>query len=165
MLARINKLLSRKNIKEKKGFTLIELLVVIGILSVLLAITLIAINPAKQFAQANNTKRASDVNAILNGINQYAADNSGNIIPIGIPVGSASAMIIGSGPGELNFCPNIVPVYIAEMPTDPQTGNWVDCNNYTSGYSVYQSATDARITVVAPGTQAPPAATIITVTR
>ena len=49
---------------RQTGFTLIELLVVIGILAVLLAIVLIAINPARQFAQ-NNTQRASDVNAIL----------------------------------------------------------------------------------------------------
>src|SRR6185436_17359193 len=67
----------------KRGFTLIELLVVIGILAVLLAITLIAINPAKQFSQANNTKRRSDVNAILNAIDQYAADNKG-VLPTGI---------------------------------------------------------------------------------
>ena len=43
--------------KVKQGFTLIELLVVIGILTVLLAIVLIAINPGKQFSQANNTQR------------------------------------------------------------------------------------------------------------
>ena len=72
--------------KLQKGFTLIELLVVIGILAVLLAITLIAINPAKQFAQANNTQRSSDVNAILNAINQYMADNKG-VLPAGIPTG------------------------------------------------------------------------------
>src|SRR5689334_22363540 len=64
---------------HERGFTLIELLVVIGILAVLLAITLIAINPAKQFSQANNTKRRSDVNAILNAIDQYAADNKGSL--------------------------------------------------------------------------------------
>ncbi len=45
----------------------------------LLSITLIAINPAKQFSQANDTKRRSDVNAILNAIDQYAADNKGQL--------------------------------------------------------------------------------------
>src|SRR5437773_7185388 len=67
----------------QKGFTLIELLVVIGILAILLAIVLIAINPAKQFGQANDTKRSSDVNAILNAVNQYMADNKG-VTPAGL---------------------------------------------------------------------------------
>ncbi|KKR63446.1 MAG: hypothetical protein UU03_C0004G0017 [Candidatus Woesebacteria bacterium GW2011_GWA1_40_45] len=63
--------------KQNSGFTLIELLVVIGILGILLAIVLIAINPAAQFAQANNTARTNDVNTILNAIHQYSADNRG----------------------------------------------------------------------------------------
>src|SRR3989344_5237794 len=75
---------------NQKGFTLIELLVVIGILAILLAITLIAINPAKQFAQANNTKRSSDVNAILNAVNQYMADNKGSL-PAGVGACAAAA--------------------------------------------------------------------------
>src|SRR5436190_16210773 len=70
-----------KQIKNQKGFTLIELLVVIGILAVLLAITLIAINPARQFAQANNTRRRSDVLQILNAVHQYVASNSGQLPP------------------------------------------------------------------------------------
>src|SRR6266849_3374438 len=74
----------------QKGFTLIELLVVIGILAVLLSIVLIAINPAKQFSQANNTKRRSDVNAILNAIDQYAADNKGTL-PAGVGAGCTTA--------------------------------------------------------------------------
>src|SRR6476660_8622212 len=71
--------MTAQNIKLTKGFTLIELLVVIGILAILLAITLIAINPARQFAQSNDTKRKSDVNAILNAIGQYSADNDGGL--------------------------------------------------------------------------------------
>src|SRR5437667_6776235 len=65
--------------KKQSGFTLIELLVVIGILAVLLAIVLIAINPARQFAQANNTKRRSDIGAILNAVGAYTADNAGKL--------------------------------------------------------------------------------------
>ena len=85
---------------KRNGFTLIELLVVIGILAVLLAITLIAINPARQFSQANNTKRSSDVNAILNAVDQYAADHKG-ALPGNIP---QAAAVIGSGTGQVDLC-------------------------------------------------------------
>jgi len=138
------------SIKQHRGFTLIELLVVIGILAVLLAITLIAINPARQFALANNTQRSSDVNAILNAVGQYAVDNNGNLDDIGIPVGTGSAQVIGSGGGQVNFCPSIVPTYMAALPVDPVEGTWEDCSNYNTAYRIYQSASDSRVTVYAP---------------
>src|SRR5512135_1258495 len=102
---------------ERRGFTLIELLVVIGILAVLLAITLIAINPARQFAQANNTKRRSDVNAILNAIHQYAADHKG-ILPAGIA--ATARMISNTG---ANVCADLITTYMAALPSDPQAAN------------------------------------------
>lgn len=135
----------------KKGFTLIELLVVIGILAILLAITLIAINPAKQFSQANNTKRRSDVNAILNAINQYMADNKG-AVPAGI---TATVATVGNGTGEVDLCALLVPTYIAALPVDPLTNQGTpvsDCavtGGYTTNYQVSQSATNSRITVAA----------------
>lgn len=142
----------RLALSKTKGFTLIELLVVIGILAVLLAITLIAINPAKQFSQANNTKRRSDVNAILNAINQYAADKKGDISALSIP---AAATKIGKGVGEVDVCDALVPKYIAAFPTDPlSTANGTavtDCSTaYETDYNVLQSASDNRITVSAP---------------
>ena len=144
--------------KNQKGFTLIELLVVIGILAVLLAITLIAINPARQFSQANNTKRRSDVNAILNAVNQYMADHKG-LVPAGIPVAPATAAELTTAVGGADICALIVPTYIAALPVDPQVDSGtgvgaavVDCaqaGGYITGYTIVQSATSNRITVTA----------------
>lgn len=144
-----------KHLENQKGFTLIELLVVIGILAVLLAITLIAINPARQFAQANNTKRRSDVNAILNAVNQYMADNKG-VLPAGITsTVSSIADDDGAAPAEADICVALVPQYIAALPADPLTNDGVavtDCAaaGYATGYTIVQSATDNRVTVNAP---------------
>ena len=137
---------------NQKGFTLIELLVVIGILAVLLAITLIAINPARQFSQANNTKRRSDVNAILNAVNQYMADNKG-VLPTGI---TATALTLKKpvGADGVDICADLVPTYIAALPSDPQVSSGVavaDCTvaTYDTGYTIVRSASNNRITVTA----------------
>lgn len=135
---------------SQAGFTLIELLVVIGILAVLLAITLIAINPARQFAQANDTQRQSDVNAILSAIHQYMADNKGQP-PAGI---TTSNLTIANGVGNADICNDIVPDYIAAMPVDPTVGEpTADCSTYNTGYTVVSSASNNRITVAAPGAE------------
>src|ERR1700686_3504420 len=98
------------NRNSQKGFTLIELLVVIGILAVLLAITLIAINPAKQFSQSNNTKRQSDVLAILNGVYQYAADNKGAV------PGTITTSVSTISDTGADLCASLVPTYLAALP-------------------------------------------------
>lgn len=76
--------------KAQGGFTLIELLVVIGILAILLAITLIAINPSKHFQDSRNAQRQSNVSAILNGIYEYESANNGNVPPSLKNVGTAA---------------------------------------------------------------------------
>src|SRR5512146_2778758 len=101
-------------LKLKKGFTLIELLVVIGILGILLAIVLIAINPARQFAQANNTARQSDITTILNAIHQYSADHHGQLPPNMPTTADGAVEIAGdaatAAPG--NICSALVPTYV-----------------------------------------------------
>ncbi len=151
-----------KTIKNlQKGFTLIELLVVIGILAILLAIVLIAINPAKQFGQANDTKRSSDVNAILNALNQYMADNKGVLPPSANSI-TSTASYIGNAAGEIDLCSFLVTKYIADLPIDPvigirqytnPSGNCTQASaSYETGYEVSVSANDNRLTVSAPKT-------------
>jgi prepilin-type N-terminal cleavage/methylation domain-containing protein len=168
-----------KLFKSQKGFTLIELLVVIGILAVLLAITLIAINPARQFAQANNTQRSSDVNTILNAINQYMADNKGNL-PTALEAATctidAPCTLALSSPvvaTEVNICTDIVSNYLAALPGDPKDGvntplDETACaaaEEYDTTYEIYKGNNN-RITVTAPGAEQIGAATpIIAVTR
>lgn len=141
----------------QKGFTLIELLVVIGILAILLSIVVIAINPARQFGQANDTKRQSAVTQILNAVGAYYADNGG-ILPANIPTGSTSAALYISNDtttypgGVADICSDILGTYIPSLPADPSLGvpDITDCSGtYDTGYTIVQDA-DGRVTVAAP---------------
>lgn len=135
--------------KSKKAFTLIELLVVIGILAVLLAIVLIAINPQRQFEQANDTQRSSDVNAILNAVHQYMVEENGQLPP---DITEKETAIADTG---VDLC-LLVPDFIAALPVDPQSGiDPVDtaacAAAYDTGYTI--QATGNRVTVSAPDYQ------------
>jgi prepilin-type N-terminal cleavage/methylation domain-containing protein len=136
---------------NRKGFTLIEILVVIGILTVLFAIVIVAINPSRQFSLANNTKRKSDTKAILDAIHEYAADHRG-VLPVGIRTTASELSKTNS-----DLCSLLVTQYIAALPVDPQTNNGTaitDCNsNYSTNYFVVRSTTDNRIMITAPGAE------------
>ncbi|MEI6660413.1 MAG: type II secretion system protein [bacterium] len=136
-----------------RGFTLIEILVVIGIIAVLASIVIIAINPAKQFAQARNTQRQSNIEAILNGIGQRMADNRGvfqgsfsnntyscpslpTTTPAFITNGTAT-----SGQVDLSC---LIPTYISVFPTDPITASGTN-----TGYTVVVDGS-GRVQVCAP---------------
>jgi prepilin-type N-terminal cleavage/methylation domain-containing protein len=136
---------------KQKGFTLIELLIVIGILAILLAITIVALNPRQNFQQANDTQRKSDVSAILNAVNQYAAANKGQL-PAAI---TTSSQAISDGAADL--CSVLVPTYLADLPEDPTTGTrtpaglCTGATTYDTGYTIIKSAAGDRVTVGATG--------------
>lgn len=150
---------SKFNVSKQKGFTLIELLIVIGILAVLLAIVLIALNPRQNFQQANDTQRQSDVNAILNAVHQYAAANKGQL-PAGIDgtVRTITSDTAANPTTTVNLCSALVPTYLADIPLDPTTGTESPAKSvctaggatYDSKYTVSVSATGNRVTVAAP---------------
>jgi type IV pilus assembly protein PilA len=71
---------------HRKGFTLIELMIVISIVSLLVSVVLIAINPNTQLGKARDAERIAAVNTILDAIYQYQVDS--NNMPQGIPTGT-----------------------------------------------------------------------------
>jgi type IV pilus assembly protein PilA len=146
--------------KKNLGFTLIEILVVIGMIAILATIVLIAINPARQFRQGRDTQRTSNVNAILNAIGQYIADNKGNS-PTAVTTTKQDISTTGA-----NLCAVLVPTYIPALPVDPTvtTGSVTNCAaNYDSKYRVIKDAA-GRITVSADGEE-PAGTDNIAVTR
>ena len=154
----------------KKGFTLIEILLVLGIIAILAGIVLVAVNPARQFKQARDSQRVSNVNAILNAIGQNIADNRGvftcvNVVTV-IPASPGKIMKsadAGGGSGSTGFDirPCLVPIYLAELSHDPLLSP--PQSGYDTGYTVSRDETTDRITISATAEVDP--ATQISVTR
>lgn len=123
-----------------------------GIVAVLIAIVLVAINPSRQFQQANNTKRESDVAAILNAVQQYAVANRGTY-----PAGITAAVQTIEKVGGVDLCAALVTTYLAALPVDPLTNSGTAVTNcagaYNTNYTIVKSATDSRITVAAPAAE------------
>src|SRR5260221_13270921 len=69
---------------SNRGFTLIEILVVIGLIAILAVIVLVAVNPARQFAQGRDTQRTSNVSTILSAIGQRMTENKGVFSGVGV---------------------------------------------------------------------------------
>ncbi len=130
----------------QRGFTLIELLLVIGIIAILAAIVIVAINPTKQLGDARNAQRRSDVNTILNAVYQYSIDNSGNI-PSTITTSSTAICKSGVGvdcTGLINLN-TLTGAYLVALPNDPQAAAGT-----STAYTIMKDATSKRVTVAAP---------------
>ena len=142
----------------KRGFTLIELLLVIGIIAILAAIVIVAINPTKQLGDARNAQRRADVNTVLNAVYQYSIDNNGNlpstILTSATKICKSGVNVSCTGGVSLNM---LTGSYIVAVPSDPQTATATGTN-----YTIFKDATSKRITVAAPGAEQ---GASITVTR
>ncbi len=153
--------------KKGEGFTLIELLIVIGIIVILAAVVIVAINPRRQFAMANNSRRWANINAVLNAVSQNIIDNKGVwTCTVGVLPAVAATMASTVGAGVYNICSCLVPTYIGELPVDPIGGSYTSCAIYNTNYRISQDATSGRVTVSAPNAQSEDGTTpTISVTR
>jgi prepilin-type N-terminal cleavage/methylation domain-containing protein len=140
---------------SKRGFTLIEILIVIGIIALLAAGIIIALNPGRQFAKARDTQRVSHLNDILKAILQNVVDNKGKFNCAAGDLPTTTPKNMSSNAGDYDIAPCLVPTYMPRMPVDPKDGSWTDVTNYDTKYQILQDATTGRIILRATGELTP----------
>lgn len=148
--------------KQYEGFTLIEILVVVGLIAILAAITIVALNPAQQFSETRDTSRRSDINTILNAVSQYLSKENNDISSLETAASNtipfcdavlpdpdrAPIGIGGATPtDEIDLSGALVDEYLVAIPTDPSGGT-----DDLTGYEMCQT-TGGRITIYAPGAE------------
>ena len=90
-----------QKLKSNKSFTLIELLIVIAILSLLMAIVVISINPAEMLKKSRDAKRISSIKNLNNALSIFQATRytgfmgTSSIVYISIPDSDSSCSNLG----------------------------------------------------------------------
>ncbi len=134
-------------VQTKQGFTLIEVLVVVALVAILASITFIAINPAKNFADARNAQRSFDVGEILSAATQYTSTQGNTVAGLGTITVCPAQTVLGTGAGNLDLTTPLVDSFIPGIPMDPSVGTAAN-----TGYTICKTST-GRITVTAPNAE------------
>ena len=114
---------------KQEGFTLIELLIVIGIIAILAAAVIVAINPGQQFEQARNSTRRSQLSSVASAIHSWAAMENNGVYPEclvpdtegdGVDINSVSDC--PDGDADDDDLETVLSDYINQLPTPPGDG-------------------------------------------
>ncbi len=152
-----------KDMKNRKGFTSMEVMLVIAIIIVLAATVVVVIDPFTQMAKTKDLERKTHLEALRNAIDERVLSRFGDWgcvvgeIPSEITGESPVFVKIGSGGGEYDLCSCLVPDHLSTFPVDPQEGQIEDstsCENYYSGYEIWQNPETGNITLRAPYSEA-----------
>ena len=133
--------------------TLMEIIIVIALLAILLAVAIVSLNPAGEFARARNSQRSYHVNAIVTAVRQNIADSTLGTFTCAsgeVPT-STKQMAVGSST-YYNIAPCLVSTYLNNLPFDPSAAgaHWTSASDYNTGYNILRNASTGEITVSAP---------------
>ncbi len=140
---------------NQRGFTLPELLVVIALTTAVALATFFFIHPQNFDPQSRDAERQTGIAVIVQAINRYYAHEGR--LPAAITTKQA---LIGSGPGNIDLCKDLVPTYVGDLPLDPVASTQteegrcnVDGQKYLTGYLVWRSQDGKTVHVAATGAE------------
>jgi hypothetical protein len=134
-------------------------MLIVAALTIILGATVVAINPAKQLADARNGQRKLDVALLWNALHQYALDHHGSYPPAVQFEGTLEDCLAMPLDDSLTVCESGCSVtlpelldsgkYLLSLPSDPS----LEDASYT-GYNVFfDTEHNDRISVCAPGAE------------
>jgi len=151
-----------------KGFTLLEILLVIGIIGILAAIVIIAINPGRSLAKSRDLQRKVGITEINKGLNQYYIDNGRYPSSIGSTgvksicntgANTTSSGIDCMGMADLSV---LVPTYLPFIPVDPTGVGYKVGVSRSRSIILIATKTEINPTPIAIGTTTSPVDTSLT---
>jgi len=141
-----------KNIKH--GFTLVEMLVVVSIIAILAVLVFEALDPLKQFREAKNARRWSQVNSLSTGVYRYIIEKG--TYPSGLDsknrqLGTAQSGCNTLCPSAENSCLDIqknIEDYVPILPLEINGGS-----RERTGFMISKNSTNNVITITACGAE------------
>ena len=119
-----------------KGFTLIELLVVIGIIGLLATIITMNVQSARQKARCG--KRRADIVSLQAPLEAYYDANKAYPNTSGGRWGTCPSFGSHDVYGANGWIPNLAPIYIRRLPSDPNPSSTDRCYYYISEGNNYK---------------------------